>query len=166
MRLGSRRLAALAAAACLAWSAGAGGPGAAAAQEAGSEPPPQGASAQEVPRTPAPEDAEIYFITPENGAEVTGPVTVRFGLSGMGVAPAGVDAPQTGHHHLLVDTDLPPLDRPIPSDAHHVHFGGGQTQTRLELEPGGHTLQLVLADANHVPHDPPVVSERIRITVR
>ena len=118
-----------------------------------------------VPRTAAPEGASVYFITPENGAEVSSPVTVRFGLQGMGVAPAGVDHPSTGHHHLLVDTGLSAVDRPIPADTRHVHFGGGQTETRIELSPGPHELQLVLGDRLHIPHDPPVVSDRITITV-
>ena len=118
-----------------------------------------------VPRTAAPEGASVYFITPENGAEVSSPVTVRFGLRGMGVAPAGVDRPSTGHHHLLIDTELAAVDRPIPADTQHVHFGGGQTETRIELPPGPHELQLVLGDSRHIPHDPPVVSERITITV-
>ena len=117
-------------------------------------------------RTPAPEGAELYFISPADGATLEGPVTVRFGLRGMGVAPAGVDTPATGHHHLLVDVDLPDLDQPIPADDHHRHFGGGQTEVSLELSPGTHTLQLLLGDRNHVPHDPPVVSERITVVVR
>ncbi len=88
-----------------------------------------------------------------------------FGLKGMGVAPAGTDKENTGHHHLIIDAPLPPLDEPIPADDHHVHFGGGQTETTIELAPGTHTLQLLLADQNHVPHEPPVVSDRITITV-
>jgi hypothetical protein len=117
-------------------------------------------------RTPAPEGAEVYFISPKDGETVTSPVTVRFGLRGMGVAPAGVRAPATGHHHLLVDVPAPDPTRPVPADEHHLHFGKGQTETRLELAPGTHTLQLILGDQDHVPHDPPVVSERITITVR
>jgi hypothetical protein len=116
--------------------------------------------------SPAPENAELYFISPRDGAVVESPVTVRFGLKNMGVAPAGVDVKNTGHHHLLIDTDPPALDRPVPSDEHHRHFGGGQTETTIELEPGRHTLQLLLGDKNHIPHDPPVMSERITITVR
>ena len=90
---------------------------------------------------------------------------VIFGLSGIGVAPAGVDRDKTGHHHLLIDTALPALDRPIPSDANHRHFGGGQTEVILELTPGEHTLQLLLADFAHVPHSPPVASEQITVIV-
>lgn len=108
---------------------------------------------------------EVYFIHPEDGATVTSPVTVQFGLRNMGVAPAGIDLDNTGHHHLLINTDLPPLDQPIPADDHHVHFGGGQTETMIELSPGEHTLQLLLGDFLHIPHDPPIMSERITITV-
>lgn len=116
--------------------------------------------------TPAPEGASVYFIEPTDGATVKNPVTVRFGLHGMGVAPAGVERPETGHHHLLIDLDaLPPLDQPIPADAQHRHFGGGQTETTLELPPGRHTLQLLLGDAQHIQHQRPVASERITITV-
>lgn len=115
--------------------------------------------------TPAPKDAKVYLISPADGAKVAGPVTVRFGLSGMGVAPAGVDHANTGHHHLIIDADLPPLDKPIPKDNRHRHFGNGQTETTLELPPGKHTLQLLLGDFNHVPHDPPLKSEKITITV-
>ena len=118
-------------------------------------------------RTPAPPNAMVYFLSPANGATVSSPVTVRFGLRGMGVAPAGVTNPNTGHHHLLVDVDtLPPDNLPIPNDATHRHFGLGQTETELTLPPGQHTLQLVLGDALHIPHQPPVVSEKITITVQ
>ncbi len=115
--------------------------------------------------TPAPEDARAYIISPQPGAVVTSPVTVVFGLEGLGVAPAGTDTAQTGHHHLLVDTELPDLDMPIPSDDHHRHFGGGQTQVTLELAPGYHSLQLLMGDYAHIPHNPPVKSEQIHITV-
>lgn len=110
-------------------------------------------------------EGQAYFISPADGDTVTNPVTVRFGLKNMGVAPAGVDKPATGHHHLLVDTGLPALDKPVPSNDQHRHFGGGQTETTLELPPGEHTLQLLLGDHNHIPHDPPVMSEQITITV-
>lgn len=117
-------------------------------------------------RAPAPEGAELYFISPKDGETVKNPVTVRFGLRGMGVAPAGVDKPHTGHHHLLIDTEVPSYEKPLPSIPGKIlHFGGGQTETTVELSPGRHTLQLVLGDRNHVPHDPPVVSKRIEITV-
>jgi hypothetical protein len=117
-------------------------------------------------RTTSPAGAMVYFLAPKDGATVTSPVTVRFGLRGMGVAPAGVTVPNTGHHHLLIDVaELPPDNLPIPNDATHKHFGLGQTETELTLEPGRHTLQLVLGDAAHVPHQPPVRSEKITITV-
>lgn len=118
--------------------------------------------------TPAPEGAAAYIISPTDGARVTGPVHVVFGLRGIGVAPAGVEKPKTGHHHLLIDTPLPSgeaLGEPIPSDENHRHFGGGQTETTVELAPGKHTLQLLLADHNHIPHAVPVVSEQITIWV-
>jgi hypothetical protein len=118
-----------------------------------------------LPRTHRPAKARVYFITPKNGEKLKSPVVVRFGLEQMGVAPAGVDKPDTGHHHLIVDAELPPPSLPVPKSDHYLHFGGGQTETSLELAPGKHTLQLLLADQNHVPHDPPVVSERITIEV-
>jgi len=117
-------------------------------------------------RTSAPADAVVYIIAPAHGEVVHSPVTVKFGLRGMGVAPAGVDVPGTGHHHLLIDVPrLPALDRPIPSDAHHRHFGAGQTETTLDLPSGEHRLRLLLGDRNHVPHDPPVISREITIRV-
>lgn len=123
------------------------------------------AASPELPRSIAPEAAKVYLISPTNGATVKSPVVVRFGLSGMGVAPAGTAAENTGHHHLLVDAPLPPADQPIPNDAQHLHFGKGQTETTLTLVPGKHTLQLILGDHNHMSHDPPVVSEPITITI-
>lgn len=112
------------------------------------------------------QDAQAYIISPEQGATVTSPVRVVFGLSGMGVAPAGVARENTGHHHLLIDVaQLPDLSQPIPADAQHRHFGGGQTEVLLELAPGEHTLQLLLGDMKHVPHQPPVMSEKITIRV-
>lgn len=118
-------------------------------------------------RTPAPKDAEVYFIFPKDGAEVSSPVHVKFGLRGMGVAPAGVKHDNTGHHHLLVDVDeLPDMSMPIPADDNHIHFGGGQTETKVDLPPGEHTLQLLLGDMTHIPHDPPVMSKKITITVK
>ena len=121
----------------------------------------------QLPRSPSPEGAMVYIISPANGDEVSGQVVVRFGLSGMGVAPAGVEKAKTGHHHLLIDLEtLPKADFPIPADDNHRHFGGGQTEVTLDLAPGQHTLQLLLADHNHIPHDPPVVSEKITITVK
>jgi Domain of unknown function (DUF4399) len=125
-----------------------------------------GAAAAQFTRTPAPPGAEVYFISPKDGETVTGPVTVKFGLKGMGVAPAGVAFENTGHHHLLIDTELPPLDKPILADARHVHFGKGHTETMVTLAPGKHTLQLLLGDQLHVPHEPAVKSTKITITVK
>jgi hypothetical protein len=118
-------------------------------------------------RSPSVPGARVYFISPADGESVASPVTVRFGLSGMGVAPAGIQLDKTGHHHLLVDAKAaPPPDQPIPMDDQHRHFGGGQTEVELALTPGTHTLQLLLADYLHVPHDPPLASAQITITVK
>lgn len=114
----------------------------------------------------AEEAARAYIISPSAGDVVSSPVVVQFGLEGAGVAPAGVEKANTGHHHLLIDTDLPDLSKPIPSDENHRHFGGGQTQVELELTPGEHSLQLLLGDHSHIPHDPPIMSEKITITVK
>ncbi|ACL60179.1 DUF4399 domain-containing protein [Methylobacterium nodulans] len=116
-------------------------------------------------RHPSPKGAKVYIASPPNGAVVPRTVLVRFGLIGMGVAPAGVVKANTGHHHLLIDTPLPPPDRPIPNDFNHLHFGAGQTEARVTLTPGRHTLQLLLADEDHVPHDPPIYSKPIRVLV-
>ena len=125
-------------------------------------PPPAGGKPA---RTPAPNDAAVYFVYPRNGETIFPTSTIRFGLRNMGVAPAGVVKPNTGHHHLLVDAPTPPLDIAIPADLNHIHLGGGQTERRITLPPGEHTLQLILADEQHVPHDPPVISERITVLV-
>ena len=120
-------------------------------------------------RSPAPAGAEVYVIAPADGATVTGPVTIRFGLKGMGVAPAGIKFDGAGHHHLLIDTDLSSdLSQAIPPavDNKVMHFGKGQTEVTLTLPPGKHTLQLVLGDYLHVPHNPAVVSKKISITVK
>lgn len=123
-------------------------------------------AAQGMPRTAAPADATVYFLAPADGASVSSPVTVRFGLRGMGVAPAGVEAANTGHHHLLINVDTPPPDgQPLPATDQIRHFGLGQTEAELELEPGQYTLQLVLGDHLHIPHQPPVRSMPITITV-
>jgi len=127
---------------------------------------PLAAQADGLPRSAAPAAAEVYFIAPPDGATVGGEVVVQFGLKGMGVAPAGTALANTGHHHLLIDTGLPALDQPVPADAQHVHFGKGQTETTITLSPGTHTLQLLLADQNHIPHVPAVVSKAITITVK
>jgi len=120
------------------------------------------------PTTAAPPKASVYFISPKNGDAVTNPFIVLFGLIDAGIAPAGDDKPNTGHHHLLMDTTLSPdeLKQPILSDARHLHFGGGQTETELTLPRGRHTLQLVLADWSHTPFTPPLVSAVITITVK
>lgn len=123
------------------------------------------ARAADLPVTPAPEGAKVYIISPTDGATVPQTFTVRFGLKGMGVAPAGVANPKAGHHHLLVDkAELPPPGQPMGQDV--KHFGGGQTEAEITLAPGPHTLQLIMGDMNHVPFDPPVVSEKVRIQVQ
>lgn len=118
-------------------------------------------------RNAAPEGAQAYIISPSDGATVSNPVTVVFGLTGMGVAPAGTEADNTGHHHLLINTDpgTLDLDTSLPATDQVVHFGGGQTQVTKDLPSGTHALQLLLGDLNHVPHDPPVMSDVITITV-
>lgn len=119
-------------------------------------------------RTPPAPGAEVYFIAPLDGAKIHGPVTVRFGLKGMGVAPAGVKFDNTGHHHLLVDTDLSDvnLNAGLPMTDKILHFGKGQTETTLTLPPGKHTLELLFADSAHMPFDPPLHSKKITITVK
>ncbi len=119
------------------------------------------------PVTAAPEGAKVYIISPQDGETVTSPVTVQFGLKGMGVAPAGVERKNTGHHHLMVDVDeLPAAGMPITANDNFIHFGGGQTETTIKLDKGTHTLQLNLADHNHVPFAPAILSEKITITVK
>ena len=117
-------------------------------------------------RTASPAGAKVFFIEPKTGAEVTSPVAMKFGIEGMEVQPAGTEKAHSGHHHVLIDTALTDLANPIPADDNHKHFGKGQTEASLDLKPGNHTLQLVLADANHIPHDPVVQSEVITITVK
>ena len=118
--------------------------------------------------TPAAADAFLYIGWPNNGQVISAgkPIRIWFGLRNMGVAPKDVKFPNTGHHHLLIDTELPPLDQEIPSDRNHLHFGAGETETMLELPPGKHTLQLLMGDDKHVPHKPPIYSKKITITVR
>jgi hypothetical protein len=117
-------------------------------------------------RTPAPADAYVYIGWPNDGETLhTRHIKVWFGTRNFGVAPAGVDKANTGHHHLLIDVPLPPLDQEIPNDKNHLHFGGGQTETFIDLPPGTHTLQLLMGDANHIPHDPPLMSKKITIHV-
>jgi hypothetical protein len=109
--------------------------------------------------------AEVYFIAPKNDDIVSGEVVVKFGLQNFGVSPAGLNVNGTGHHHLIIDADLPNLSQPIQADKNHVHFGKGQTEVKLELEPGTHTLQLLLGDYRHIPHRPPIYSNKITIVV-
>ncbi len=118
--------------------------------------------------TPSTANAHLYIGWPNNGEVIAAdhPFRVWFGLRNMGVAPKDVKFPNAGHHHLLIDSDLPPMDQAIPSDRNHLHFGAGQTETMLELPPGKHTLQLLMGDDKHVPHDPPVYSRKITITVK
>lgn len=125
-----------------------------------------GATADE--RTQAPSNAYLYIGWPNDGEVLPAgrPFRVWFGLRNMGLAPKDVDVPNTGHHHLIIDDDLPALDEEIPSDRNHLHFGAGQSETMIELPPGTHTLQLIMGDANHVPHNPPVYSKKIRVYVK
>lgn len=118
-----------------------------------------------LPRSESVSGASVYFITPANGATVSNPIDIEFGIDGMELVPAGVNQPFSGHHHLLIDTELPPFNQPIPADANHVHFGDGSSSTQITLEPGEHKLLLLLGDHLHIPHDPPVTSETITITV-
>jgi hypothetical protein len=115
--------------------------------------------------TPSPEGAAVYFVGLKGGATLPTKTTIRFGLHDMGVAPAGLDRPNSGHHHLLIDTELPPLDRPIPNDFNHLHFGAGQTEAEITLKPGTHTLQLLFGDKDHIPHSPPLMSPRLEVMV-
>jgi len=120
-------------------------------------------------RSTSPAGAEVYIISPANGAKVTSPVVVRFGLKGMGIAPAGIKMDNTGHHHLFIDTELPTeLDKPIPAavEGKIMHFGKGQTEASLTLTPGKHTLQLLLGDYLHIPQNPALVSKKVTITVK
>lgn len=117
------------------------------------------------PRTASLDGARVFFISPADGDTVTNPVKVVFGIEGMDVAPAGDATPHTGHHHLLIDTGLPDLGMPIPADDNHVHFGKGQTETEITLSPGEHTLQMLLGDHLHIPHDPPLTSAQITVYV-
>ena len=117
------------------------------------------------PRTPSPKGAKVYFIQPKDGQTVKGQVHVVMGLAGMGIAPAGVESPVTGHHHVLINVDKVDINAPVPEDNNHRHFGRGQTETTLDLPAGKYTLQLVLGDWKHIPHVPPVMSQKITISV-
>jgi hypothetical protein len=154
---------ALAAAPAWAQSAGTGAGAPPPASAAHDHPPP---AEEGFKRTPAPADAYVYIGWPNDNETVrTTHIKVWFGTRNFGVAPAGTYKANTGHHHLLIDTKLPPLDQPIPNDKNHLHFGLGQTEARLDLPPGRHTIQLLLGDENHVPHQPPLYSRRITVTV-
>jgi len=138
----------------------------AAAQPTAGATPPQQPAAAAPQRMPSPPGAYVYIGWPNNGEVIHSTrFRVWFGTRNFGVAPAGTHVPNTGHHHLLIDTDLPPMNEPIPNDRHHLHFGAGQTETVIELPPGKHTLQLLMGDGNHVPHDPPLFSRKITIYV-
>mgnify|MGYP001376944881 FL=1 len=115
--------------------------------------------------SPGDANASVYFISPYDGESVSRTVTVRFGLENFGVAPAGTQILNTGHHHLIIDADLPPLNLPIPADKNHVHFVKGQTEVEIELTKGEHTLQLLLGDFRHIPHQPPIFSKKITVKV-
>jgi len=120
-------------------------------------------------KLPWPADATVFFVEPKDGAEVSSPFKVVMGVKGIEIAPAGADKPNTGHHHILIDTDLPAGDQaeyPLPADDNHKHFGKAQTETELKLPPGKHTLQLVVGDGNHIPHSPALASEKISVTVK
>ncbi len=143
-----------------------GEPGSPSAEQPTGAAPSAATPAASLPRTPAPAGAEAYIIEPADGAVVSNPVRVVFGLKGIGVVPAGIERPDAGHHHLLIDTEPPPFDQPIPADERHVHFGGGQTETTITLAPGRHRLQLLLGDHLHVPHEPPVMSAPVTIEVQ
>lgn len=122
-------------------------------------------AAASLPRTPAPEGARVWFISPADGDVVSNPVVIEFGSEGVTIVPAGVNEKSSGHHHLVIDAKLPDPSMPIPADDHYVHFGDASTRTERILSPGTHTLQLLLGDHLHIPHDPPIVSEVITITV-
>ena len=119
----------------------------------------------DLPRTTSTAGANVFFITPADGATLTNPVNIEFGIAGMDVVKAGFDQPHSGHHHLLIDTGLPELGLPIPADDQHIHFGDGSTSTEISLPPGEHTLQMLLGDHLHIPHDPALTSAQITITV-
>jgi hypothetical protein len=143
-------------------------PGAGAAPDAASTAAEESPAEQPaaLPRTASPEGARVFFITPADGDTVANPVRIEFGIEGMNVVAAGVDDTHSGHHHLIIDADLPAdLGLPIPADENYIHFGDASTSTELTLEPGQHTLRLLLGDHLHIPHDPPVTSGVITISV-
>jgi hypothetical protein len=123
------------------------------------------AEPQGIARSASAEGASVFFITPADGATVANPISIEFGIAGMDVVKAGNNLPNSGHHHLLIDTDLPNLGLPVPADERHVHFGDGSTRTQISLPPGEHKLQMLLGDYLHIPHNPPLTSAQITITV-
>ena len=129
------------------------------------EPAAAAAAPAAMPKTPSAEGATVFFLSPADGDTVSSPFAVEFGIGAMEVVRAGDNTPNSGHHHILIDAGLPAMDMPIPADENHVHFGDGSSMTELTLAPGEHTLQLILGDHLHIPHDPPVYSERITVTV-
>ena len=153
---------------CLALLASCGGAPPEGEADNGADPAAETAAPREIvlpPRKPSPEEARVWIVSPAEGEEVVSPFVVVFGLEGMDLSPAGVHGEHTGHHHLLVDTGLPRMDLPITTDDSHIHFGNAQTGVELSLEPGTHTIRLLLADDLHIPHDPPVMSEAVTIMV-
>ena len=135
------------------------------ATEPAAEQPAESTAAPALPRSASAEGARIFFITPADGDTVSNPVQIEFGIEGMSVVKAGDATPNSGHHHLIINADLPDLGAPIPANDNYIHFGDGSTATEITLEPGQHTLQMLLGDHLHMPHDPPLVSEPITITV-
>ena len=129
------------------------------------EPAAAAATPAAMPKSPSAEGATVFFVSPADGDTVSSPFAVEFGIGAMEIVRAGDNTPNTGHHHVLIDAGLPAMDMPIPADENHVHFGDGSSMTELTLEPGEHTLQLLLGDHLHIPHDPPVYSERITVIV-
>ena len=124
------------------------------------------ASAPKIQRNVAPENAVVYFITPSPNAVVSSPVKVEFGVTAMEIVPSGQNTPLTGHHHIIIDADLPDMNFPIPADENYIHFGDGSSETTLNLDKGDHTLQLLIGDSLHIPHNPPMYSDKITITVK
>ena len=122
-------------------------------------------SLQAIELSPSTDNASVYFISPNNGESVSSKFKVQFGLENFGIAPAGIQVMHSGHHHLIIDADLPPLNLTIPADKNYVHFGKGQTEVEIELTKGEHTLQLLLGDFRHIPHDPPIFSKKITVKV-
>ena len=122
-------------------------------------------SAPTIERKAAPEDATVFFIKPRANERFSGPIEVEFGVSNIEIVPSGQDQQGSGHHHIIIDAELPDMNLPITADKNYVHFGDGSSKTTLNLEPGEHTLQLLLGDYLHIPHEPPIMSEKITVFV-